>query len=203
MTLVVGSVDIYLVMAGAQNVQQRNIASLGFHVGHELLLQVVAIDVLLGRLHEPVTDIVPVNAPKLCFRNVNLSCLVILAYVGSIGELNSSVLNFCAGVIKVPRGQFVTLGIGMGPVKSPIAESVDDTQIVHARREPNIALVLVCASDATGNDPMKVRKVIGKLNIYPVFSSVDNLWVQPRETAFVGEIEPSGMVDQVIHHPNL
>lgn len=141
MTLVVGSVDIYLVMAGAQNLQQRNIASLGFHVDHELLLQVVAIDVLLGRLHEPVTDIVPVNAPKLCFRNVNLSCLVILAYVGSIGELNSSVLNFCAGVIKVPRGQFVTLGIGMGPVKSPIAESVDDTQIVHARREPNIGLL--------------------------------------------------------------
>lgn len=87
-TLVVGSVDIYLVMAAGQHVQERNIASLGFHVNHELLLQLVAIDVLLGRLHEPATEIVPINAPKLCLRNVYLSCPVILAYVGPIGELN-------------------------------------------------------------------------------------------------------------------
>lgn len=83
--------------------------------------------------------------------------------------------------------------------ESLVAEPVDDAQIVHASREAHVAPVLVCAGEATVNDPMEAGNVVGKLDIYPVVSSVYNLWGEPRESVvvYVGEIESGGIVDYV------
>lgn len=50
------------------------------------------------------------------------------------------------------------------------------------------------------NDPVKAGDVVGELDIYPVVSSVNDLWVYPRESfaVYVGEIEASGIVDYVL-----
>ena len=142
-----------LEVRAVDDVELDSISRLTLSVHRQFLLQMIAVEIIPSWAYVPGAKALAIDAVKVYFANDGGK--VVFGDVGTVGTLESLVLNLCTSHNIIQRRQNFILDIGTAVRECGVVETIESSKDSEFG-ERLVHNILICASELGGNDPVQI-----------------------------------------------